>query len=240
MSTMFEARLSDSPHISMIWQGRTGENYAPICPADSRWHILLIKYKDRIKVSLEGPMTRATSRVQPEGLEFFGIKFKLGIFMPYLPVKHLLDIEKILPQAAGQSFWLDGAAWQLPTYDNAETFVSRLVHNEVLVWDSVVSAVLQDEPQDMSYRTVRRRFLLSTGLTHKAIQQIERAQQAASLLEQGMSILDVVYQVGYADQPHMTRSLKHFIGYTPAQIARVNQSQGDGHFIQDREPLLEI
>jgi methylphosphotriester-DNA--protein-cysteine methyltransferase len=74
----------------------------------------------------------------------------------------------------------------------------------------------------MSSRTVRRRFLLATGLTPKAIQQIERAQKAAALLEQGVSILDAVYQAGYADQPHMTRSLRRFTGQTPAQIARVS------------------
>jgi methylphosphotriester-DNA--protein-cysteine methyltransferase len=75
----------------------------------------------------------------------------------------------------------------------------------------------------MSLRTVRRRFLLATGLTYKAIEQIERAKQAADLLEQGVSLLDTAYQAGYADQPHMTRSLKHFIGHTPAQIAQIRK-----------------
>jgi methylphosphotriester-DNA--protein-cysteine methyltransferase len=63
--------------------------------------------------------------------------------------------------------------------------------------------------------------LYTTGLTHKSIQQIERAQQAVSLLERGVSILDAVHEVGYADQPHLTRALRRFIGQTPAQIARV-------------------
>jgi methylphosphotriester-DNA--protein-cysteine methyltransferase len=91
----------------------------------------------------------------------------------------------------------------------------------LLLCDPVVNAVLQDQPQEISLRTVRRRFLFATGLTPKLIEQIKRAQQATALLEQGVSILDVAHQVGYADQPHMTRSLKRFIGQTPAQIARV-------------------
>jgi AraC-like DNA-binding protein len=52
------------------------------------------------------------------------------------------------------------------------------------------------------------------------ISQIERAKQAAALLSQGVLLLDAVYQAGYADQSHMTRSLKHFIGHTPAHIAQ--------------------
>jgi len=64
---------------------------------------------------------------------------------------------------------------------------------------------------------------LATGLTYKVIAQIERAKQAADLLEQGVSLLDTAYQAGYADQSHMTRSLKHFIGHTPAQIAQIRK-----------------
>jgi methylphosphotriester-DNA--protein-cysteine methyltransferase len=62
-------------------------------------------------------------------------------------------------------------------------------------------------------------------LTHSALQQIERARQAAALLEQGLSILDVVCEAGYFDQPHLTRSLKRFIGQTPAQIACGSQPE---------------
>jgi AraC-like DNA-binding protein len=54
----------------------------------------------------------------------------------------------------------------------------------------------------------------------KTIEQIERAKQATALLGQGVSLIDVAYQTGYADRSHLTRALKHFIGYTPALIAR--------------------
>jgi methylphosphotriester-DNA--protein-cysteine methyltransferase len=81
-----------------------------------------------------------------------------------------------------------------------------------------VKAILAGHQQEVSLRTARRRFLLTTGLPFKLISQIERAKQAATLLEQGSSLLEVAYQVGYADQSHMSRSLKHFIGYTPAHI----------------------
>ena len=75
----------------------------------------------------------------------------------------------------------------------------------------------------MSLRTIRRRFVLATGLPYKTIEQIERAKQATALLGQGVSLIDAAYQTGYADQPHLSRALKHFIGYTPALIARTQQ-----------------
>jgi AraC-like DNA-binding protein len=51
------------------------------------------------------------------------------------------------------------------------------------------------------------------------VRQIERAHAAADLLRGGVPLLDVVDQAGYFDQPHMTRSLKRFLGQTPVQIA---------------------
>jgi hypothetical protein len=223
MSAIFEGRLSDSPYIEMIWRGRVEHDYSPVCPADVRWNLLFTKQNGRIQVSAEGATTQFVPKTQAEGNEFLVIKFKLGVFMPYLPAGNLLNRDAILPEAASKSFWLNGASWQYPDFDNVETFVDRLVRDEVLVHDSIVDAVLQDRPPAMSSRTVRRRFLRATGLTPTAIQQIERAQKAAALLEQGVPILDAVYEVGYADQPHLTRSLRRFMGQTPAQIARVYQ-----------------
>jgi methylphosphotriester-DNA--protein-cysteine methyltransferase len=49
---------------------------------------------------------------------------------------------------------------------------------------------------------------------------MERAQRASARLQQGGSILDTVFELGYYDQPHLTRALKRWIGHTPAQIQR--------------------
>ena len=99
-------------------------------------------------------------------------------------------------------------------------FVERLVREGLLVRDPIVEAVLQNQPQALSPRSIQRRFLRATGLTQGSIRQIERARYATTLLQQGVSILDTVDQAGYADQAHLTRSLKHFSGKTPTQIIR--------------------
>ncbi len=145
--------------------------------------------------------------------------------MPHLRPRDFLDVETILPGAASQSFWLKGSAWQFPDYENAETFIDRLVRDDVLVRDPVVNAVLQGHPQEMSSRTVRHRFLRATGLSQSHIHQIERAQRAAALLQQGVPIFDTVHEAGYFDQPHLTRALKRFTGQTPAQIARMSKPE---------------
>ncbi len=225
MNFFSEGRASDSPYVEMIWRGRAGRDYAPICPADSRWNLLFLKEHGRVQVSVEGPLTKARPTIQAEGTEWLVIKFTPGTFLSSLPVSTLVNAEAVLPLMAKNSFWLDGSTWHVPEYEHVETFVARLARGEVLLHDPVVNAVLQDRPQELSSRTVRRRFLRATGLTPKAFEQIERAKQAAVLLEQGVSLLDAAYQTGYADQPHMTRSLKRYIGYTPAHIARLGKPE---------------
>jgi methylphosphotriester-DNA--protein-cysteine methyltransferase len=68
------------------------------------------------------------------------------------------------------------------------------------------------------------------------IRQIERARYATVLLREGMSILDVVYEAGYFDQPQLTRSLKYFIGQTPTQIMQKNGPE-QLSFLYKTEPL---
>ncbi|MCC6614984.1 MAG: AraC family transcriptional regulator [Anaerolineae bacterium] len=223
MSAFFESRRSDSPYVEIIWRGHVEQDYSPVCPADVRWNLLFMKRSRWTRVSAEGATSQFVPKNQREGVEFLVIKFKLGVFMPKLPADDLLNGDAVLPDAAGQSFWLNGSAWQMPTFENVEAFVARLTREGLLVTDPVVTSVLKDQPASASSRTVQRRFLRSTGLTPKTIQQIERAQQATALLSQGVPILDAVYQLGYADQAHMTRSLRRFTGHTPAQIARVSQ-----------------
>jgi len=225
MSIRAEAKLSDVPYVEMIMRGRTESDGASIRPAERHWHMVIVRHQDTPRLLVVGPWTKAGVASWQDGAEILWIKFKLGTFMPHLPTRNFLNTETMLPQAGDQSFWLNGSAWQFPTYENADTFVHRLVRDQLLLSDPLINATLQDQvsPHEIASRTVRHRFLHSTGLTQNFIRQVERAQRAAALLRQGVSILDTVYETGYFDQPHLTRSLKQFIGYTPAQILQSHQ-----------------
>jgi methylphosphotriester-DNA--protein-cysteine methyltransferase len=115
---------------------------------------------------------------------------------------------------------LNGSAWEYPSFDNVETFVAKLVNHRLIDTDPHVRAVLRGQPRRLSQRTEQRHFIRATGMTQATIRQIERARHATKLLRQGSPIAAVAYDAGYFDQAHLTRSLKHFIGQTPAQIIR--------------------
>jgi AraC-like DNA-binding protein len=221
-----EDRPSDSPFVERIWCAQSERTGDLLSIAMSHWEMVVSRYQDKTYMTVRGPETKATSLpVTMVGTEFFGIRFKVGTVMPHLPASTHVDGDVNLPDASSKSFWLNGSAWQFPSYENAETFVDRLVRQDLLARDPVVEAALQGQRRDSSIRTARRHFLRTTGLTQKTIHQIERARYATVLLQEGMSILDVVHAAHYFDQPHLTRSLKHFIGQTPTEIKQKHESR---------------
>jgi len=219
----FDERPSDSPFVERIWRAESERVGDFLSVAASHWEMVVSKYRDETTVTVRGPETIATTmHVTLVGGEFFGIIFKYGAFMPNFPVSDLVDGDVNLPDASSKSFWLSGSAWQFPTYENVDGFVERLVREDLLVCDPIIEPVLRDEPQELSPRSVQRRFVQATGLSQSSIRKIERARHATMLLQEGTSILDTVERAGYSDQAHLTRALKHLIGKTPAQI--INKS----------------
>ena len=220
----FDERPSDSPFVERIWWAESERTGEFLSIAASQWEIVVSKYQGKTAITVRGPETKVTPmHVNLVGGEFFGIIFKHGAFMPRFPISGLVDVDLDLPDASSKSFWLEGSAWQFPTYENADMFVERLLREELLVCDPIIQPVLRGEPQELSSRSVQRRFVQATGLTQGAIRKIKRARYATILLQQGVSILDTVERTGYSDQAHMTRSLKYLIGKTPAQI--INKSE---------------
>jgi AraC-like DNA-binding protein len=225
MKFSFEYRPSDSPLIDIIYRTESEGGGSFVSEAGFRNEIVFTWQKGTAHVSVRGPETKASVAPVPEDAEFLGIVFKLGTFMPVLPSRLLVDGGIQLPDVTRQSFQLHGSSWELPRFENADTFINRLVHDGVLAHEPMIESVLQDQPQAWSPRSIERRFVQATGVSQGMIRQIQRAQRAVALLQQGFSILDVVDQTGYFDQPHLTRSLRRFFGQTPAQILKLNASE---------------
>lgn len=223
MFISFDDRLSDSPFVERIWRSHSERAGVFLSVAASHCEMVVTRHKGKTFLTLRGPETKATAADCPAEGEWVGIRFKLGTFMPmpqFTP-RNLFDRRDVtLPGATGHSFWLNGSAWEYPGFENAETFVARLVRKGAIVRDPIVDAAVHGRGQSLSLRSRQRHFLQATGLTHSTVHQIERARHAANLLRQGASILDTVHAAGYFDQAHLTRALKYRIGQTPAEIMR--------------------
>ena len=213
-----EDRASDHPFVERVWRCHTDRGDTFLSIAANNVEMVLTRLGGKSFFTLRGPETAATSMDCPAEGQWVGIRFKPGVFMPRFLPGNLRDHNDVTPPATGQSFWLNGSAMEYPSFENAESLVQRLAKSGNLSRDPIVTDTLLRRPRELSLRTAQRHFLRSTGVTYARFRQIERARYATILLREGVSILDVVSRLGYFDQAHLTRSLRRFIGETPAKI----------------------
>jgi hypothetical protein len=206
----FGVRASDSPFVEKVWRTNSVPVESFISVAEPHWELVVTRQRSETRMTVRGPETKASIVAIPQDAEFVGIQFRLGAFMPHFPLDRLVDRGIDLPDAGSRSFWLDASAWQFPAYEDADVFVDRLVRRGLLV---------REVDRRSSERTAQRRTLRSTGLTRRAIGQIERALRAVELVRQGAPLREVAQCAGYADQAHLTRALKRFVGMTPRQVS---------------------
>ena len=215
----FEQRASDHPFVEKVWRCHSDRADSFLSVAATSFEMALTRLRGKTFLTLRGPETTATAIDCPAEGQWLGIRFKPGTFMAnFLPLSLRNHNDVTLPPATSRSFWLYGSALEYPSFDNAETFVKRLMKPGLLRRDSVVEDTIDRRPRELSLRSLQRHFLQATGVTYATFRQIERARYATILLKEGASILDVVSSLGYFDQAHLTRSLKRFIGQTPGKI----------------------
>src|SRR5690349_14756006 len=134
----FEERLSDSPFVERIWSTRSERADSFTSISTVFWSMIISKWRGYIGISLHGPETGATRKEFPCEGEWFGIAFKLGTFVPHILPSSLIDRNIVLPETSARSFLLCHSAWQFPNYENADTFIDRLVREGILRRDPVI------------------------------------------------------------------------------------------------------
>ena len=171
-----------------------------------------------LAVTLRGPVSKGTQVECPPNGEWLAIRFGFGNVLPRTATDALTDHQDMqLPVLNKRPFLVLQLDLEDPDYENAEALVHRWARAGVIARSHATDAAVEGDVDWMSRRSVQRHFRRVTGMTFSTYQQIQRARHAASLLMSGSSILDVTFAVGYFDQAHLTRSVKHLIGMTPAR-----------------------
>lgn len=187
---------------------------------DGAWDIAFVRRRGRVMVLRTG-LTTFTSHLDHEpGDEVVWVSFAASSYMSLMPGQTMLNEGVMLPLIGKDRFRLGSDVIEIPTFDNVESFVSRLERTGIVERNALVASVVSGDNRAMTERTMQRHFLKTTGMTYKAFTQVERAQKAMTLLRLGRPAAEVAFALGYSDQPHMIRSLKSILGQTPRQIAQ--------------------
>ncbi len=219
MAREIDVRPSDGPLIDCVWRGRSTGVGILSSVASSHWHLVVSDVGGQVGVSVHGPESRPVTACLPLDGSWVGIRFRLGVMLHHVSIPTLVDGGMVLPGASHRSFWWQDGTWERPTYDNAERLIARLAREDLLGREPLIDDTLHGDPGSGSLRTLQRRFYLATGQIRRAVRQIERARRAAVLLREGVTPADVTHELGYYDQPHLTRSLRRYLGRTPLELA---------------------
>ncbi|MDG4791759.1 AraC family transcriptional regulator [Micromonospora sp. WMMD1102] len=220
MGLIFEAVPGELPLVQRVWSAR--------CDAATRFTsavkrstlISFARYRHEVTVHLHGPETRATQLACPEGWEFFGVDLQPGAYLPLFPPSGLVNLnDASLPTPSVDRILLDNREWEMPTEQNVDVFVDRLLRAGLLVFDPLVEEIRHGvRPRAMSERTAQIRFRQAVGISHRKLISIEQARHAALLLVAGGSIADAIGIGGYYDQPQLTRAMRWATGHTPGEL----------------------
>ena len=138
----FEDRPSDSPFIERVWHSHSERAGSFVSVAATHCELVVTRHRGRIRVTLRGPETKPTLIRCPADGEWIGIRLAAGSFFHRYPAASLMDRQDVDLPATDRTFWLEGSAWEYPTFDNAESLVSRLAHAGMLIRDTAVAAAL--------------------------------------------------------------------------------------------------
>jgi AraC-like DNA-binding protein len=72
----------------------------------------------------------------------------------------------------------------------------------------------------LSERQLRRRCLAAFGYGPKVLDRVLRFDRAVRMARSGVALADIAYQVGYADQPHLSREIKALSGVPIRSLVR--------------------
>lgn len=217
----FEDRPSSSPFIERVWRCHSTTGGPFYSMAEGNLELVVTRLEGLTLVTLRGPVTRASPVSCPPHGRWLTIRFRMGTYFPHLPTAALMNHHDIdLPVTHNGRFWFANRLWEIPSYANAEDWVEKLARLRAIALEPTIPAAIEGDRPLISQRSIQRRFLRVTGMTHARFRQIERARYAVKLLQAGSSILDVVQRANYFDQAHLTRSLKQLAGPTPSALLR--------------------
>jgi len=218
-----ETREADSPSAARFIARIERVEYAAaateVARPDGTWDLVFRQSVDgRLMVLQTGQTDRVVQLPGVAGDRYFNIAFRPEVYMPRRPGASMTNLGHVHALAGQRGCLIDGETLELPSFDNAERFVMALASRGLIEVDRHVLRAGQSGWQGVDDRSLQRHSAHVTGLSPKKLQQIIRADAAAALLQQGWRPADVAAELGYADQAHLTNSLRRILDVTPSQL----------------------
>jgi hypothetical protein len=197
--------------IDACWTVARGERLRSIVEADASVDVV-------VRLGERGPrlgVERAT--IEALYIDLTGDDEVLGVRLVPGHGEPLRALEGLLA-AEATALWKRG---DLTSQALEDLVAARLCAPPAVVSDFVEAArerrgdLRLSGPGERALQRASRTWL---GLRPKTLLRIERARAASRALASGEAAVDVAHDLGYSDQPHLTRELRALLGRTPSEI----------------------
>lgn len=209
-------RSSELEPIASVWTGRASEITSRTVLADPCISIILVKSKTNAEVILRGPETKPRSEILIPGHTWTGIRLQPGVQLKNFPTQQFTNKFRALPADTNGRFQLAGTLLQFPSFNNAEQLVKQMYDLGCMSGKALNAQELPK--QGMSPKSYSRFVKRNTGLSPYKLHQLQRMAEAFRLLRQGVPAATVASELGFADQAHLARAAKQFLGHTPREL----------------------
>jgi AraC-like DNA-binding protein len=216
-------RSSPHPWIDTVWRTISIEDGIYRATPDGSWDLILSYGPDgQPTLWLTGQATEPVDVPYRGGSHAVVVSFAAHVFLACEKQVLTGATVRLLP-VEGNHFALGGVELPLPTFEDAEALVDKMIAAGLLQSNDLVAKAFSANPKAASKRSVQQHFKTITGITQKDFEQIRRAQEAVRLLKSGASAAAVAADLGYTDQPHMIKSIKKIMGHLPSNLDPVHK-----------------
>jgi AraC-like DNA-binding protein len=223
MTQKHTRRTSSHPWIDTVWQTLCLTDGVYRATPDGSWDLILSVAPDgRSTVFLTGQATEPVDAPYLAGECSVVISFAAHVYLTRDKEVRTGPALRFLP-VCNSGFVLDGVQLPLPAFSNAEQLTDKMVEANLLQSDDLVAKAFTAKPKAASKRSVQQHFKKVTGITQKDFELIRRAQEAVRRLKAGEKPAAVAAELGYSDQPHMTKSIKKIMGHLPSNLDAVHK-----------------
>lgn len=192
------------------WQAQTTEQETALIIPDGCNDVILKRRKHRAPKWIISPLQGSSLDAMLEAdTEMFGFRLQPGT-----------QIQKsaLLQQLHRVSYNEDDGAQLINNYCAQHAHITEALQTLKSREISVSSAAKE---LTLNQRGLQRLIKQETGKTPLFWIRLAKVRRAARAIIEGMPLGDCAFANGFADQAHMTREVKHWLGTTPSKLPEV-------------------
>lgn len=137
------------------------------------------------------------------------------------------EVQGLLSLKAWEDARESVTSWLLGLIETRGRERSAGVHAAITLYQQKGNAKIADlaEAQNLSPRQLERLFASDIGLSAKTLSRLIRFEEVCDrlYLEPGVSLSALAFDLGFADQAHLTREFRAFSRMTPKTFARISE-----------------